>query len=111
MATKKPNTPAPKINEEEFAKELDWCVYQLEVGLTRPDLQPEQIQESKRVISQLRSKQTPYIKKRQIMATTFGDYRTWMKKMPKPDTSTTPSTTTPSTTSSQDQPNSASQNE
>ncbi|CAD5116162.1 DgyrCDS5083 [Dimorphilus gyrociliatus] len=85
--------PPPKLNppqptssssesvhpDENFEKELYWCIEQLELGLTtKKDPDASQIEEAAKLIRSLKNPKAPLVKKRQIMRKTFGDYR---KKM------------------------------
>lgn len=65
-----------------FSEELEWCISQLQVGLLVPSSSKRQKQENERHIRLLDSSKTPLPKKRQLMKTLFGDYRTKMKHHP-----------------------------
>ena len=73
-----------------FEEELEWCIGQLELGLLRPDASNSQKQENKRHIKTLRSSKTPMPRKRQIMRSLFGDYRSKVRTQPLPETVLTP---------------------
>ncbi|XP_073925611.1 UPF0488 protein C8orf33 homolog [Castor canadensis] len=64
---------------ELLARELAWCVEQLELGLKmqRPTL--KQKEQAIGAIRTLRSERTPLPRKRQLMRSLFGDYRAQME--------------------------------
>ncbi|XP_015215499.2 UPF0488 protein C8orf33 homolog isoform X2 [Lepisosteus oculatus] len=64
--------------EQQLARELDWCVEQLELGLRTQKSTPKQVEEANRALKTLRSDKAPLVKKRQVMRAMLGDYR---KKM------------------------------
>lgn len=68
--------------ETSFDEEVEWCINQLLLGLTRGTSNSEQILESKKVINKLQSTKLPYVAKRQLMTVIFGDYRKMMRQMP-----------------------------
>ena len=70
-------------------QELDWCIGQLELGLLRRGASKPQKQENERHMKLLRSSKTPLPRKRQVMRSLFGDYRTKMKSQPLPATQQT----------------------
>eukprot|EP00002_Diphylleia_rotans_P016913 TRINITY_DN3288_c0_g1_i1.p1 TRINITY_DN3288_c0_g1~~TRINITY_DN3288_c0_g1_i1.p1 ORF type:complete len:133 (-),score=36.60 TRINITY_DN3288_c0_g1_i1:157-555(-) len=87
---KKKPAAATQAPEEEYQytyeQELNWCIEQLQLGLKRPGVTPDQAAESNRVIKLLSSAKTPLPKKRALMHITFGDYRRYMREMGiKPD--------------------------
>jgi Domain of unknown function (DUF4615) len=55
-----------------------WCVKQLELSLESGKLNEKRASEARRSIRVLRNPETPLIKLRQLMRTTFGDYRAKM---------------------------------
>ena len=55
-----------------------WCVKQLELSLESGKLNERRTAEVKRSLRILRNPDTPLIKLRQVMRTSFGDYRTKM---------------------------------
>merc|ERR1711865_126949 len=63
--------------------ELVWCVSQLDAGLLRHDVAPEQERESMKVKKILLNPKTMLVKKRCSMNLVFGDYRRLMKIMPQ----------------------------
>ena len=65
-----------------FEEELEWCIRQLELGLQQSKVTVQQKQESEQLIAKLRSSKTPLPRKRQLMRSTFGDYREKMKTQP-----------------------------
>lgn len=67
-----------------FEEELQWCVWQLELGVTRLDASKAQKQENERHLRTLNSPKAPLVKKRQLMRSLFGDYRSKMKRQPLP---------------------------
>ena len=62
-----------------FEEELQWCIWQLEKGLLRRDASKSQKEDNTRHLKVLRSTKAPLPKKRQVMRSLFGDYRTKMK--------------------------------
>ncbi|KAL0481945.1 hypothetical protein AKO1_013189 [Acrasis kona] len=91
MPPKRP-TGAPKLpqldpeKQKEYDEELQWCIYQLELGLKRTDVDEEQEKESKAVIAKFKSPLLNFIEKRQLMRTIFGsDYKELMKKYQSED--------------------------
>ena len=67
-----------------FEDELSWCVGQLELGMLRKDATKTQKQVNEKHIRTLQSTKTPLPKKRQLMRSLFGDYRSKMKSQPLP---------------------------
>ena len=63
-----------------FEQELEWCIAQLE--LTRSDASKMQKIDNEKYIRLLRSGKSPLPRKRQLMKTLFGDYRSKMIKEP-----------------------------
>jgi hypothetical protein len=78
-----PKLPAmDPIKQQEFDKELNWCIHQLELGLKRENADAEQQKESKAVILKLKSTNINFIQKRQLMRVVFGNnYKILMKQM------------------------------
>ncbi|KAM6077820.1 UPF0488 protein C8orf33 homolog [Theristicus caerulescens] len=72
-----------------FQDELEWCISQLEANLIRLSPTPTQAEEAQHVLKVLRSHETPFVKKQQVMNHVFGDYRLKMaedqKSMEKAD--------------------------
>ncbi|XP_032982044.1 UPF0488 protein C8orf33 homolog isoform X2 [Rhinolophus ferrumequinum] len=64
---------------EQLARELAWCVEQLELGLKTQRPSPKQREQAIGAIRALRSERTPLPRKRQLMRSLFGDYRTKME--------------------------------
>ncbi|XP_055594462.1 UPF0488 protein CG14286-like isoform X2 [Uranotaenia lowii] len=64
----------------QFELELYWCVQQLENSLNAPHIREnnKKVEDTLKLINTLKSPNQPLIKKRQIMRSSFGDYR---KKM------------------------------
>ncbi|XP_045717542.1 UPF0488 protein C8orf33 homolog [Phyllostomus hastatus] len=63
---------------EQLARELAWCVEQLELGLKMQRPNPKQKEQAIGAIRTLRSERTPLPRKRQLMRSLFGDYRAQM---------------------------------
>ncbi|XP_014215018.1 UPF0488 protein CG14286 [Copidosoma floridanum] len=61
--------------EDQFELELCWCVQQLEAALADKKLQDKQIFNMSKSLNVLKSNNASFIKKRQVMRNTFGDYR------------------------------------
>lgn len=83
---KDPEEPAPEeaprsaeAQEEQLARELAWCVEQLELGLRTRRPSPKQREQAAGAIRSLRSDSTPLPRKRQLMRSLFGDYRARME--------------------------------
>ncbi|XP_049802278.1 UPF0488 protein CG14286-like isoform X5 [Schistocerca nitens] len=68
---------------QQFQLELYWCIRQLEAVLHTDKMTPRQAQDASRALNVLKSKTAPLIKKRQVMRTTFGDYRVKMSEEEK----------------------------
>ncbi|XP_053785314.1 UPF0488 protein C8orf33 homolog isoform X2 [Desmodus rotundus] len=64
---------------EQLARELAWCVEQLELGLKMQRPSPKQKEQAIGAIRTLRSERTPLPRKRQLMRSLFGDYRAQME--------------------------------
>lgn len=64
---------------EQLARELAWCVEQLELGLKMQRPSPKQREQAIGAIRTLRSERTPLPRKRQLMRSLFGDYRSKME--------------------------------
>ncbi|KAM8784757.1 UPF0488 protein C8orf33 homolog [Rhynchonycteris naso] len=62
-----------------LARELAWCVEQLERGLKMQKPSPKQKDQAIGAIRILRSDRTPLPRKRQLMRSLFGDYRAQME--------------------------------
>nr|KAF6404538.1 hypothetical protein HJG63_001923 [Rousettus aegyptiacus] len=83
---KAPEKPAPEeappsaeAQAEKLARELAWCVEQLELGLKTQTPNPKQKEQAIGAIRILRSERTPLPRKRQLMRSLFGDYRAQME--------------------------------
>ncbi|XP_033763134.1 UPF0488 protein C8orf33 homolog [Pecten maximus] len=61
--------------EEQFIRELHWCVEQLHLGLETQNPDSKQAREAQKMLKILCSDKAPVIKKRQVMRNAFGDYR------------------------------------
>ncbi|XP_055461687.1 LOW QUALITY PROTEIN: UPF0488 protein C8orf33 homolog [Psammomys obesus] len=70
--------PSAEAQAEQLARELAWCVEQLELGLKRQKPTPKQEEQALGAIRTLRSEKTPLPQKRQLMRSLFGDYRAQM---------------------------------
>lgn len=70
--------PSAEAQAEQLARELAWCVEQLELGLKTQRPTPKQKEQAVGAIRTLRSKKTPLPRKRQLMRSLFGDYRAQM---------------------------------
>ncbi|KAM7074819.1 UPF0488 protein C8orf33 homolog isoform 2-T3 [Molossus nigricans] len=64
---------------EQLARELAWCVEQLELGLRMQRPSPKQKEQAIGAIRALRNQRTPLPRKRQLMRSLFGDYRAQME--------------------------------
>ncbi|KAF3822870.1 hypothetical protein GH733_008244 [Mirounga leonina] len=64
---------------EQLARELAWCVEQLELGLKMQRPSRKQKEQAIGAIRTLRSERTPLPRKRQLMHSLFGDYRAQME--------------------------------
>lgn len=73
------NNPAPSTFEEELA----WCIQQLQLGIATGEKHQRPTYEKN--IKTLSSAKTPLPRKRQLMRSIFGDYRSKMKTHPMPD--------------------------
>ncbi|XP_053684095.1 UPF0488 protein CG14286 [Sabethes cyaneus] len=69
----------------QFELELYWCIQQLENSLSAPHVREnnKKVEDTTKLINTLKSANQPLIKKRQIMRTTFGDYRSKMAEEEK----------------------------
>ncbi|XP_038198725.1 UPF0488 protein C8orf33 homolog isoform X2 [Arvicola amphibius] len=70
--------PSAEAQAEQLARELAWCVEQLELGLKTQRPTPKQKEQAVGAIRTLRSEKTPLPRKRQLMRSLFGDYRAQM---------------------------------
>ena len=75
-------SPVQAASVSSFAQELEWCIAQLEVGILRSDATKTQKQENKKYIRCLRSEKTALPRKRQLMKSLFGDYRSKIAREP-----------------------------
>ncbi|KDR10652.1 UPF0488 protein CG14286 [Zootermopsis nevadensis] len=69
---------ADRNTVQQFELELQWCIQQLEGALSTNKMSTKQAQDAAHSLTVLRSKNAPIIKKRQVMRSSFGDYRTKM---------------------------------
>ena len=70
-----------------FEDQLEWCVGQLELGLLRRTATKAQKESNEKSIKTLRSLKVPLPRKRQLMRSLFGDYRSKMVAVPHSSTS------------------------
>ncbi|KAL9704669.1 hypothetical protein quinque_008187 [Culex quinquefasciatus] len=70
----------PSEADRQFELELYWCIQQLENSLNAPHIRDnsKKVEDTLKLINTLKSPNQPLIKKRQIMRTSFGDYRAKM---------------------------------
>ncbi|KAM9626340.1 UPF0488 protein C8orf33 homolog isoform 1-T1 [Trichechus inunguis] len=71
--------PCNPSQAEQLARELAWCIEQLELGLRTQRPSPKQKEQATAAIRTLRSERTPLPRKRQLMHSLFGDYRAQME--------------------------------
>lgn len=71
--------PSAESQAEQLARELAWCVEQLELGLKTQKPNPKQKEQAAAAIRTLCSGKTPLPRKRQLMRSLFGDYRVLME--------------------------------
>lgn len=64
--------------EDQFEIELYWCIRQLQAGLSEEKLHEKQVYNMTKSLNVLKSSNSSFIKKRQVMRNTFGDYRSKM---------------------------------
>uniref|UniRef100_A0A2M4AWB7 Uncharacterized protein n=2 Tax=Anopheles triannulatus TaxID=58253 RepID=A0A2M4AWB7_9DIPT len=64
--------------DQQFELELYWCIQQLESQLPNLQGNSKKWTDTSKMINTLKSSNQPIIRKRQIMRTTFGDYRSKM---------------------------------
>ncbi|KAM9222616.1 UPF0488 protein C8orf33 homolog [Leptosomus discolor] len=57
-----------------FQDELEWCISQLEANLLHLNPTPKQAEETQHILEVLCSRETPFVKKQQVMNHVFGDY-------------------------------------
>ena len=86
----KPNSSeVPSEPKEEksftFEEQVDWCIRQLELGLHHRDATKAQKDSNEKNIRTLRSLKVPVPRKRQLMRSLFGDYRSKMAATPLPE--------------------------
>ncbi|OWF43080.1 UPF0488 protein C8orf33 homolog [Mizuhopecten yessoensis] len=74
--------------EEQFIRELHWCIEQLHLGLETQNPDSKQAREAQKVLKILCSDKAAVIKKRQAMRNTFGDYRQKMLNAEKKSAAT-----------------------
>ncbi|XP_077595785.1 UPF0488 protein C8orf33 homolog [Stigmatopora nigra] len=67
-------------SEEQFQRQLDWCIEQLELGMKLQKATPKQREDAAHALKTLRSSKAPLVKKRQVMRATAGDYRKKMEQ-------------------------------
>ncbi|MEE6497240.1 hypothetical protein FKM82_002675 [Ascaphus truei] len=64
-----------EVPQGTFEDELEWCISQLEIGLLRLNPTQKQVSETQHALLVLRSRKSPFVKKRQMMNQVFGNYR------------------------------------
>ena len=83
------DVPVFESTEEEksftFEEQVEWCIGQLELGLHHRDATKAQKDSNERNIRTLRSLKVPMPRKRQLMRSLFGDYRSKMMTTPLPE--------------------------
>ena len=70
-----------------FEEQVEWCVGQLELGLLRRGATKAQKDSNEKNIKTLTSAKVPVPRKRQLMRSLFGDYRSKMVSVPLPKSS------------------------
>ena len=65
-----------------FDDELEWCIAQLELGMLRSGANKAQKEHNEKSIRVLQASKTSLPRKRQLMRSLFGDYRSRMKTEP-----------------------------
>ncbi|XP_016072122.1 PREDICTED: UPF0488 protein C8orf33 homolog isoform X2 [Miniopterus natalensis] len=81
-ASEKPapeEAPLSAAPAEQLARELAWCVEQLELGLRTQRPSPTQKEQALGAIRVLRAERAPLPRKRRLMRSLFGDYRAQME--------------------------------
>ncbi|GAB6031272.1 hypothetical protein CHUAL_009072 [Chamberlinius hualienensis] len=71
---------APEKPADNFEAELRWCIEKLKLLLSSTNSSQKQTDIRKKAISVLSDVKAPLIKKRSVMRTSLGDYRTQMKE-------------------------------
>ncbi|XP_061666572.1 UPF0488 protein C8orf33 homolog [Syngnathoides biaculeatus] len=66
--------------EEQFKRQLEWCIEQLELGMKSQKATLKQREDVSHALKTLRSSKAPLVKKRQVMRTMAGDYRKKMEE-------------------------------
>lgn len=79
------SSPSPDSEDatRQFEVELCWCVQQLEITMQTGKLNQKQMLDAEKNLKVLKSPTQMVIKKRQLMRTLFGDYRTKMAEEEK----------------------------
>ncbi|XP_061160450.1 UPF0488 protein C8orf33 homolog isoform X2 [Syngnathus typhle] len=67
-------------SEEQFKRQLDWCIEQLELGMKSQKATSKQKEDASHALKTLRSSKAPLVKKRQVMRAMAGDYRKKMEE-------------------------------
>ena len=80
---KNKNKKEELVFEPTFEEQLDWCCWQLQLGIKRPGATKDQIKEAMSVLSTLSSDKATKVKKQHTMHVVFGDVKKYMKQMPK----------------------------
>ncbi|XP_064643019.1 UPF0488 protein CG14286-like [Lineus longissimus] len=72
-----------EVSQDDFERELYWCIQQIQLRLANKHVDAKQAAESVRILKILKNPNGPLVKKRQVMRSTFGDYRAKMKEEEK----------------------------
>lgn len=94
LTTGKPHVECACQTGSSFEEELTWCIRQLQTSSVTSDIEKYQKVIFEKNIKTLTSTKTPLPRKRQLMRSVFGDYRSKMRTNPVPDSqiySTAPS--------------------
>ena len=83
-----PSQPDKEDKSFTFEEQVEWCIGQLELGLHRRDATKAQKDSNEKNIRTLRSLKVPMPRKRQLMRSLFGDYRSKMMATPLSEAST-----------------------
>ena len=78
ISTESTRSGLPPEAEDRFEVELLWCIQQLQSLLVDGTMTDKQVYIANKNLNTLKSDSASFIKKRQIMRNTFGDYRAKM---------------------------------
>lgn len=78
ISTESTRSGLPPEAEDRFEVELLWCIQQLQSLLVDGTMTDKQVYIASKNLNTLKSDSASFIKKRQIMRNTFGDYRAKM---------------------------------